>query len=495
MKNCVLVKISKHQISFWYQIESGVLTPLSINGPNKIPLIFYVNGSDFKIGEFAKERLLVNDKNAYGDFFELVKDSKREFRIHGDSKPIKYLLYYGVEVYLSHFIKNILNRNELIEHYRTSFCLRFLFDDDIEVNDRSFVIDLFKEAGYDNLAELNSDYYLNREINAELKSLGKRLCLSVVANDMYVKLFEEKSNKHLAFFKLEQLGSDPRAKILAKLILEDVKEASPYIFVDEDREIPYIISHCVQLLSSLSPIIRNSIELSTGVKTDYKIRRAHLEERLMYNRGIEDKVIPKLEEVIVNHGFLVSSVQVVLIGDELNTSYFKDKLTKKFANVSGVDSSIEERLLADMITEIVQNNYSNSSTSKTITSTDTNFNNIEVTKTVQPKQNSTTIDKNETLFKTPPIAKTPPTLKVPTARSNNTEKSLSNLKEGNLNAMPNRAEPISIPRPKLPNELKTPPVIKTPPKIVTPPVLKVPPVPKTAKIPPPPPPPPPPKKN
>ncbi|MBK8627939.1 MAG: hypothetical protein IPN86_20965 [Saprospiraceae bacterium] len=56
MKYCVLVKISKQQLGFWYQLEGGVHTPLSINGPNTIPLCFYVNGNEFKIGDFAKER-------------------------------------------------------------------------------------------------------------------------------------------------------------------------------------------------------------------------------------------------------------------------------------------------------------------------------------------------------------------------------------------------------------------------------------------------------
>ena len=268
MKYCVLVKISKHQIIFWYQLEGGVVTPLSISGPNKVPLICYVNGNEFKIGEFAKERFLVNDKNAYSNFFELVKDPGIHFTLHGDTKPIKQLLYYGIENHLSHFIKTILYKNDSIEGYRTNFCLRFWFDDDIENQEKVLVEDLFKEAGYGNVAEINSDLFLNLEVSSGMGSSRSRLCLSVVSNDLYVKLFDNNNFKLVAQTKLDQLGSDPRAKILAKLILEDIKEANPHIRIDEEKEISHIISHCVQLLSSLSPIIRNSITLSTGIKTD-----------------------------------------------------------------------------------------------------------------------------------------------------------------------------------------------------------------------------------
>ena len=202
-----------------------------------------------------------------------------------------------MENYLSHFIKTILYKNESIEAFRTNFCLRFWFDDDIENQEKVLVENLFKEAGYENVAEVNSDLFLNKELSLETKSSKSRVCLSAISNDLYVKLYKSPDFSLVGQIKLEQLGSDPRAKILAKLILEDIKEASPHIYIEE-KEVAYIINHCTQLLSSLSPIMRNELELSTGVRTDYKIRLAHLEDRLMYNRGVEDKVIPQLESIL-----------------------------------------------------------------------------------------------------------------------------------------------------------------------------------------------------
>jgi hypothetical protein len=357
MKYCVLVKISKQQLGFWYQLEGGAHTSLSINVTNTIPLCFYVNGNDFKIGDFAKERFLVNDKNAFNDYFEIIKDPVKHFTLHGDSKPVKQLLYYGVENYLSHFIKTILYKNESIEGFRTTFCLRFWFDDDIENQEKVLVENIFKEAGYENVDEVNSDLFLNKELNIEINSSRSRVCLSSITNDLYVKLYKSPDFKLVSQTKLEKMGSDPRAKIIAKLILEDIKEASPHIHIDEELEIPHIINHCTKLLSSLSPIMRNDLELSNGVRTDYKIRLAQLEERLIYNRGIEDKVIPQLESILSANGMSSSSVDIILNGDELNTNYFKDKLTKKFSNVYGVASKINDKLLKLIFTDISSNGY------------------------------------------------------------------------------------------------------------------------------------------
>jgi hypothetical protein len=357
MKYCVLVKISKQQLSFWYQIEGGVFAPLSIGNSGRVPICFYVNGTDFQIGEFAKDRFLVNDKNAYAGYFDLVKDPSNYFILHGDSKPIKQLLYYGIENFLSHFIKTILYKNESIESYRTSFCLRFWFDDDIESQERLLVENLFKEAGYENVAETNADIHLNKELSHETKSARSRICLSAVSNDLFVKLFKAPDFSLLGCIKLAQYGADPRAKILAKLIIEDIKDAHPHIFVDDEKETVHIINHCVQLLSSLSPIIRNKIELSTGVTADYKIRLSDLEERMMYNTGIEDKVIPQLESMISLNEWSSSTTDVILNGDELNTNYFKEKLTKKFSNVFGVGSVIEAKVLKSIFAEVSTRGY------------------------------------------------------------------------------------------------------------------------------------------
>jgi hypothetical protein len=469
MKYCVLIKISKQQLAFWYQLEGGAYTPLSISGPNKIPLCFYVNGNDFTIGEFAKERFLVNDKNAYNNYFELVKDPAKHFILHGDSKPVKQLLYYGVENYLSKFIKEILFKNESIEAFRTNFCLRFCFDDDIESQEKILVENLFKEAGYENVVEVNSNLFLNHEISLETKSSRSRLCLSAISNDLYVKLYKLPELCLVGQIKLEQLGSDPRAKILAKLILEDIKEASPHIRIEEDKEVAYIINHCTQLLSSLSPIMRNELALSTGVRSDYKIRLAHLEDRLMYSRGVEDKIIPQLESILLTNGLSSSSVDVILLGDELNTNYFREKLTKKFPNVFGVGSSIESKILKLIFSDISSNGYKLNSKNRS--------GHIENAEKTVP------VSVTPPVVSTPPIVNTPPKVTLPT------EVKVPPVSTKNNIATTEKKPEVKVP-PIIKPEVKVPPIIKEVKKedIPLPPPLK-------GKIPPPPPPPPPIKKK
>jgi hypothetical protein len=356
MKSCVLVKVSKQTLSFWYQIEGGDYATLSLKEGNVIPLCFYVNGNEFNVGSFAKERCLVNDPNAYTDYFENAKNPSKHFSLVGDSKPYKLLLYFGIENYLSHFIKSVLYKSESIEAYRESFCLRFWFDDDLENQERLLVVSLFKEAGYENVSSISIDGHLKKQLSGTSTKDNGRVYLTAITNDLYVQLFSAQ-HELLGKFKLPELGSDPRAKILAKLILEDVKEANPHLFINDEVEIPYIIPHCTALLSSLSPLMRDYIELSTGARLDYKIKLNDLEGRLAYNRGIEDKVIPQLESILGQNGLSGSAVDLFLLGDQISTNYFKEKLTKKFPSVIGVPNAIEAKILKSIFTEIASNFY------------------------------------------------------------------------------------------------------------------------------------------
>lgn len=357
MSYCVLVKISKQELSFWYQLDGSQFSPLSNKGGNVVPLYFYVNGNDFSIGDFAKERANLNDPNTFSDYFHLIQDPSKYFILHGDAKPVKQLLYYGVENFLSFFIKSILYKSESIEAYRTNFCLRFWFDDDIEIPEKLLIENLFKEAGYENAAEINISVHLNQLISEQTSSNKSRLILNAINNDLYLNFYSHFDYDLITRAKIEGQGSDPRAKLLAHLILEDIKEANPYLHINIEVEIPHIIDHCSKLLNNLSPLMRGEIELSIGAKADYRIRLSHLEDRLMYNRGIEDRVIPQIEEILKSNKHSDTTVDLVLMGNVINTSYFKEKLVRKFPNVYGIDNTYEKNLLKKLFSEIVAARY------------------------------------------------------------------------------------------------------------------------------------------
>ena len=75
MNYSVLVKISRNEISFWQQNDTSSYEPLTKKEGYAIPLFFYINGSDFIMGNIARDRSNANDPNAYSNYFSLITET------------------------------------------------------------------------------------------------------------------------------------------------------------------------------------------------------------------------------------------------------------------------------------------------------------------------------------------------------------------------------------------------------------------------------------
>lgn len=340
MNYCVLVKISKHKASFWYQSEGSTYAPLAIKESNEVPLYFYVCGNDYIFGTVAKDRFYSNDPNAYGDYFEIVTDPAKHFSIYGIQKPVKQLLYYGIEQYLSHFINTVLYKSESIESYRQSFPIRFIFDTDIEDKEKALIESLFKEAGYDNvervifqeaLIEVLTNGGLITDNNAVLLLTG-------IDNNLYLELYKSLTGPITGFSKLIGLGADPRVKILAEEILEDILALHPYLSINKEVEIAEILSYASGLLDESAAIIKGNTILSDGKSYSFEVKKRKLNDRLNFITK-DGVLIQGINILLETNGVSVKNTVIFLVGREINTSFFKNKLLSTYPSVIGVDTA------------------------------------------------------------------------------------------------------------------------------------------------------------
>ena len=358
MKFCVLAKISKRSVSFWYQSDSNAYAPLRMRESNEIPLYFYVNGNDFIFGNAARERFNRHDPNAYGNYFEIIKDPSKHFTIYGNKKPVKQLFYYGIEQYLSHFLNTILYKVDSIESYRQHFPLRFLFDTDIEDNEKSLIESLFKEAGYFNLDRV----HFNRMLFGVLAQKGVLvkeraiLLLSGVDDVLYLKLYQNTNAEVIGSCKLEGQGADPRVKILADMIVEYIILQNSYLSIDKDAEIVALLPFCASLLVNISPIIKGDAELSDGSTYWFKVNERNLNDRLNYYSN-DSMIYSAIDDLLKSNGFSVEEVIILLGTEEISTSYFSNKLLKKYHYVNEVKAPDIKDTMQAIFSEISNSGY------------------------------------------------------------------------------------------------------------------------------------------
>lgn len=504
MNYSVLVKISRNELSFWQQNDTSPYEPLAMKEGNTIPLFFYINGSDFIMGNIARDRSNANDPNAYSNYFSLITDPSKYFTIHGDSKPVKQLLYYGIENYLSHFIKTVLYKNDSIEAYRQNFCLRFWFDSDIEEKERKLIENLFKEAGYDNAIRI--DYYPSFFKSLSSKNLlnngSPLLILTSIDNCLYLKYFNFSQPNIVSFKKLDGQGSDPRVKILASLILEDIKETLVQIRFDKDEELAYIIPSVVKFLKKSSNTIEDEVTFTSGKKYDFKVYSRDIESRLTYDQGFS-KINSVISEIVTENNINTKLLNIFIIGDQINTPYLIGKIINKYSDskILGIEKNIIDSTISFLFNQIVESGYkvqsepSIASAHQPITMPE--FLHRSTPIVTPTKISSTPVPKSET---EPPRRVVPsplPTgLKPPVPQRVNVPPTRlspppipTGLKPPVLPSLkPTLVPPTKVGPPQMPTGLK-PPVLP-PTRVVPPPVppsMKPPPVPSGVKLPPPPP--------
>lgn len=348
MKFCVLAKISKRTVTFWYQSDSNPYAPLKMRELNEVPLYFYVNGNDFIFGAAARERFYKNDPYAYGNYFEIVKDPAKHFSIYGNKKPVKQLFYYGVEQYLSHFLNTVLYKSDSIESYRQQFPLRFLFEDDIEDNEKSLIENLFQEAGYFNLDRIGyHETLFNILTQKQILSNNKAiLFMNGIDDVLYLKLYKNSKANVLGSAKLVGQGADPRVKILADMIVEYIILQNSYLSVNKDAEIAFLLSFCAALLQNISPIIKGEAELSDGNRYWFNVRERNLNDRLQYYAN-DGMIFAAIDDLLRANNLQADGVMILLGSEEISTAYFSDKLLKKYHHVIALQPvDVKDTMLA-----------------------------------------------------------------------------------------------------------------------------------------------------
>lgn len=358
MEFCVLIKIAKRSVSFWYQIDGNSHAPLSMKESHEIPLYFYVNGNDFIFGNSARDRFNRHDPNAYGNYFEIIKDPGKHFSIYGNKKPIKQLFYYGIEQYLSHFLNAVLYKVDSIESYRQHFPLRFLFDTDIDDHEKSLIELLFQEAGYFNLDRVLFNKQLF-EVLAQKAVLPKDkavLLLSGIDDVLYLNLYKNINAEAIGFFKLSGQGADPRVRILADMIVEYIIVQNSYLAIDKDVEIPFLLPFCASLLENTKQIIMGDAELSDGNSFWFKINERNLNDRLQYSSN-DGMIYTVIDDLLKSGGLLVDNVVILLGTEEISTSYFLNKLQKRYHHVKEVNIVDIHDAMKSVFSVIAESSY------------------------------------------------------------------------------------------------------------------------------------------
>ena len=340
MKYCVVIIISRTDISFLYNQDNGsndirggrdVLKPFWPNGAT-LPMAMYVNVNQIEFTENAR----VNAKSHLPGYFDdVLSFLRRDDSIDYLGKSCQYrdMIKIGIENKLPYLFNDILFINGGLEENRASMPIVFIFQPDVQSNEASFILSLFDKAGYGNFTTLDLQKLIVEQ-NQQLSRTDKLLVLSSDKKKLYAYLFDSHSGTLLASKSYDDMGEDPRVTNLVKAVFNSINQDPRVYNLDMDAELPGITSFVERFIASgRNEIYDEEYVLSDGQVTYINVDRLTVRNLLT---GLNVDMATTIQSFLKSNEAATDDTTIVLTR-YARTDYFEKTFQSMFRNVLAVD--------------------------------------------------------------------------------------------------------------------------------------------------------------
>ena len=343
--NCeIIVNISRSSLQVYYSQNSNAYKLFEYDNAEIIPFYVFSDGNNFEVGTSAKIKHQNHVANSYFNYFELVKDTKLTFPfLDGEDKKISFLLVTSVEVILNSFLNDILLSSDRIADLRETLQLNLVFSSDIQDNEINFIGGLFKDYGYKKTKCLYRNYLIlnyldnNRKIgafkqsNTNMGAFKGYITIDAIDNNLHIDFFDSLKNKYPKIAEVgDDLASDPKVKIIAKLLYEKAANATGSL-TSETTEIPHLIPLAQKHAESTKSEFRVNVVLTDGAEKNVKIKMSNINERLAYLSNFTKD--SDLVNTVMNKSKIGNMDLAFVVKNSVKSKNFVDKLKSTFNNI------------------------------------------------------------------------------------------------------------------------------------------------------------------
>ncbi len=340
MTYAVVIHLTSKNVKMLYTIGKNAFAyyPLD-NNVSEMPLAFYVSGDQLSMGEYAVQRAREKDPNAYTDYFSLL-DSSDTFSLNGGQYSLSMLLVKGMEPYLTSFLKDKISVPEFdIERAYNEMPLFLSFADEVLPEKASQVCDTFYEEGFHCATQVSINDILFSTMSNNDRG---KVILSGRKDSLYVSFYPYKAQPAAFTHKIDGVGLDPRYRICANYIYEQLCEKHPGIVISKEANWETLQQESQKVMESDSAIYMGQVYLNEGVTLDYMIMKMKLNALLANDTGAQN-VLSEVEHVIYDANIQPSQIDLVLEGS-VNTDYFIKLFKQHFSQVFHITEQIRKQI-------------------------------------------------------------------------------------------------------------------------------------------------------
>lgn len=350
MNFCILIELSKKKISFLYNRSDGESKFAPFVGEGfTLPLAIYCFGNDIQIGQFAIDEAMHQSPHAYTDVFQTMK-TVGMYKYKGNEYHYNTLLKNAIEKYLTHFFDSVLiGQYGRLEQNIASMPLCFVFNSDIDENERLFVKDCFVKGGYSNLATIDYDQIV---VEASTFSTNYAVCVTSDGKDLFMSLYETKTHKYLGSSVMPNRGRDPRVETAVSKLWESLGYENYYL--NQDTEIPILTKIAEDFLSSGELELQQNVLFSDGYARECFLSMRELND---YRYNDDGKIVSDLKNLLQKQNISPLNCTIVLKGKAANNGYFKHIFNGEFNSLLNVNDSFRTRVLTQLLKDIKGADY------------------------------------------------------------------------------------------------------------------------------------------
>lgn len=348
MKFCILIELSKERMSFLYNRSDGVSGFVPFVEQGALPLAIYCKGNQIAIGQFAVDEANNHSQNAFVDVFAKLRDGGT-FSYRGEALPSNMLLFTAIQRYLSDFFdKTLIGQVGRLEQNIATMPICFLFNADINENERLFVKGSFIKSGYANVGVRDCDQLAMRTVNTKTDNY---VCITSNGKDLFVNIYDCKGNR-IDSFVIHDRGCDPRMNAAVDRLWDSIGYDNYYLNREQEQHILQQVAE--DFLSSGKIELNDNVTFSNGYSYNVSLSLHELDQISVSDDG---RVIKEVTSRLAGNGIKTSDCTVILQGKAAHNSFFSDMFKREFNIVKGIDNAMRTEMLANFLKEVKNSDY------------------------------------------------------------------------------------------------------------------------------------------
>lgn len=348
MNFCILIELSKERISFLYNRSDSDNGFVPLVEQGSLPLAIYCSGNQIEIGQFAVNEANKQNSNAFTDVFEKMRDGGT-FRYRGEEIPNNMLLFTAIQRYLSSFFDNtLIGQLGRLEQNIATMPICFVFNADLNENERLFVKDSFLKSGFANVGIRDYDQLAMQTLKTNRACY---LCVTSNGEDLFVNIYN-RNGKCLESMVIRHRGRDPRMEVAVEKLWDSIGYDNYYLNRKQEQCILEQVAE--EFLGSGNYSLNESVTFSNGDSYDVALSLHELEQFSVKEDG---KAIADIMRKLSENDIKATDCTVILQGKAAHNSFFFNMFKKEFSSVTNVDNALRTEILATFLDKVKASGY------------------------------------------------------------------------------------------------------------------------------------------